>query len=447
MHTWLTALAWMVLVAVTTPSSPRGTWSADTVARLAADASVALTSDAQAGDNQANPEIALTDFHYDAATDRYTVYLSLIRPDRVDRLALRVLDDATGDDIPFGEDVVVNRQPTLKLVRGAAALRAGQKYHLLIRAIGPDGNYLRRPSQGSSQDDSLTFASRAFTYQPPAVPPVTFRIDAVSGDFASGALVISLDRPTMDQALSYDGVIVDKNGTRVLAFPRSPLPNTSVQTALPEAMRRPGAAMEYHLTLRLYNPVGQRVAEQERDFTLVPPPPPGLLTRLTSALTLRPALLTSMAVILAAVTLIFVLRRSRRRRKPLPRPPQALPRAASLTPVPIAVPADGGATSAWLIVQQGSGPGQRYSLSEGETGIGRADDNAVVLKDARASRWHATVTRRGATFTWSDAPNVSNPTVVNGQPLQGRVELRAGDELEIGSARLVFRLGESPSSE
>ena len=73
--------------------------------------------------------------------------------------------------------------------------------------------------------------------------------------------------------------------------------------------------------------------------------------------------------------------------------------------------------------------------------FGRNEDNDVVLTDDQVSRHHARITRRGEIFFLEDLSS-SNGTFLKEQRLPaGRPsELAEGDEIQIGSARLVFHL-------
>jgi len=73
--------------------------------------------------------------------------------------------------------------------------------------------------------------------------------------------------------------------------------------------------------------------------------------------------------------------------------------------------------------------------------FGRNEDNDVILIDDGVSRHHARITRRGERFLLEDLSS-SNGTFLKKQRLEaGRPsELADGDEIQIGSHRLVFHL-------
>lgn len=87
-----------------------------------------------------------------------------------------------------------------------------------------------------------------------------------------------------------------------------------------------------------------------------------------------------------------------------------------------------------------SGPGGAPSvhmLAPGETGIGRAADNALVLDGDGVSRRHARFVGDGAGYHVEDLGS-KNGTLVNGKRLAGPHPLRAGDVVTIPGWTLTF---------
>ncbi len=70
--------------------------------------------------------------------------------------------------------------------------------------------------------------------------------------------------------------------------------------------------------------------------------------------------------------------------------------------------------------------------------IGRHSSNVMVLQHPRVSRYHAVIEQFGARFRLKDL-NSDNGTFVNGQPVVGEVWIKEGDEIRVGSFRLVFQ--------
>src|SRR5690349_14125823 len=88
-----------------------------------------------------------------------------------------------------------------------------------------------------------------------------------------------------------------------------------------------------------------------------------------------------------------------------------------------------------------NGPGYfdtTYDLPEGETMLGRADENDIVLSGDLVSRRHARIQARGDSLSVEDLGS-RNGCRVNGQPLQGITELRPGDVVNVGENTLAIR--------
>ena len=77
--------------------------------------------------------------------------------------------------------------------------------------------------------------------------------------------------------------------------------------------------------------------------------------------------------------------------------------------------------------------GTRVPLAEGLT-IGRADDNTIVLRDARASRKHARIVGDGDGFAIEDTSS-SNGTFVDGAQVH-RMRLARGQMVTVGETSL-----------
>jgi ABC-type multidrug transport system ATPase subunit/predicted component of type VI protein secretion system len=70
--------------------------------------------------------------------------------------------------------------------------------------------------------------------------------------------------------------------------------------------------------------------------------------------------------------------------------------------------------------------------------IGRHSSNVLVLSHPRVSRYHAVIEQFGARFRLRDL-NSDNGTFVNGKRVEKEAWIQEGDELRIGSFRLVFQ--------
>ena len=94
---------------------------------------------------------------------------------------------------------------------------------------------------------------------------------------------------------------------------------------------------------------------------------------------------------------------------------------------------------ALLVVQKGPGAGSRFLLDSDEVSAGRHPESDIFLDDVTVSRRHAVFHRAGDTFTVSDVGSL-NGTYVNRDRIE-RVQLKDGDEVQIGKYRLVFFAG------
>lgn len=93
-----------------------------------------------------------------------------------------------------------------------------------------------------------------------------------------------------------------------------------------------------------------------------------------------------------------------------------------------------------LLVRSGPQAGLRVKLDQSVTHLGRHPDSEVYLDDITVSRRHVEVERRGSTYMIRDVSSL-NGTYVNRARIEGDVELRNGDELQVGKFRLVFLAG------
>jgi phosphoserine phosphatase RsbU/P len=96
--------------------------------------------------------------------------------------------------------------------------------------------------------------------------------------------------------------------------------------------------------------------------------------------------------------------------------------------------------AAALDVIHPSGERTRIQIDPLPFRIGRGPDNHLILRDNRASRAHAKISREGAAFLIDDLGSLHG-TWVNGKRIQLPTELRPGDSVHFGfedSYRLVF---------
>jgi LCP family protein required for cell wall assembly len=99
-----------------------------------------------------------------------------------------------------------------------------------------------------------------------------------------------------------------------------------------------------------------------------------------------------------------------------------------------------------LLVHAAGSPPRRVELSSFPVRIGRKPGSQVLLRDQFVSATHAELVRQNGTTRVRDLGS-TNGTKLNGRPLapQTLTAIRDGDVLEIGSARLTYKLGAAPA--
>src|SRR5688572_2564034 len=101
----------------------------------------------------------------------------------------------------------------------------------------------------------------------------------------------------------------------------------------------------------------------------------------------------------------------------------------------------GGMSAPWrLRVERGPNAGQSFPIDRASATIGRQDNNAIVLDDARLSRQHARIESGPFGLSVTDL-NSANGTLVNGRPLTVSVPLNSGDRLQLGDTIMVVEGG------
>ena len=101
--------------------------------------------------------------------------------------------------------------------------------------------------------------------------------------------------------------------------------------------------------------------------------------------------------------------------------------------------------NAYLEIWGRRGP-QLESLDSGHVTLGRGPDNDIALPwDRTVSTLHAVLERYPSGWSVRDLGS-TNGTFVNNTPLSAEHRLRNGDEIRLGSSRLVFRIRNAPAS-
>ncbi|MGB1699402.1 MAG: FHA domain-containing protein [Nannocystaceae bacterium] len=84
-----------------------------------------------------------------------------------------------------------------------------------------------------------------------------------------------------------------------------------------------------------------------------------------------------------------------------------------------------------FVVHERGSAVQRFPLDEGETFVGRGEENRVVLSAAKISGEHLVLRRSGDTLMLEDLES-TNGTFVNGRRSAGRIEVFRGDRIYLG---------------
>jgi pSer/pThr/pTyr-binding forkhead associated (FHA) protein len=93
-------------------------------------------------------------------------------------------------------------------------------------------------------------------------------------------------------------------------------------------------------------------------------------------------------------------------------------------------------TSARLVVLTSELAGQEFSLARASVVIGRTEENDIVINHRSISRHHAKIVREGDRYTIVDLQS-ANGVRVNNEDYE-RIELHAGDVVELGHVKLRF---------
>jgi len=89
-----------------------------------------------------------------------------------------------------------------------------------------------------------------------------------------------------------------------------------------------------------------------------------------------------------------------------------------------------------IMVLNGELENQHFSVND-QLRLGRETDNDLSLPDKKASRYHATIQRKGIVYQISDS-NSGNGTYVNGQRISQPTHLKDGDIILIGTTQISF---------
>lgn len=94
-----------------------------------------------------------------------------------------------------------------------------------------------------------------------------------------------------------------------------------------------------------------------------------------------------------------------------------------------------------LMVRLGTGDASRFLIDADVTTVGRHPESDIFLDDITVSRHHAKFVRVAGTLYLEDLGSL-NGTYINRTLIDGRAQVRDGDEIQIGKYRATIALGE-----
>src|SRR5579872_7180109 len=97
------------------------------------------------------------------------------------------------------------------------------------------------------------------------------------------------------------------------------------------------------------------------------------------------------------------------------------------------------------MVVKGSCPGQLVELLGERMVMGRHPSCQIVLDNAAVSRNHAQILESHGTYFLEDLRS-RNGTLLNGRRIQGRTEVRDGDEIRVCEVVMRFHLTATPDT-
>jgi pSer/pThr/pTyr-binding forkhead associated (FHA) protein len=97
--------------------------------------------------------------------------------------------------------------------------------------------------------------------------------------------------------------------------------------------------------------------------------------------------------------------------------------------------------NAMLMVRLGTGDASRFLIDSDVTTVGRHPESDVFLDDITVSRHHAKFVRVAGALYLEDLGSL-NGTYINRTLIDGRAQVRAGDEIQIGKYRATIALGD-----
>jgi hypothetical protein len=258
---------------------------------------------------------AISNFQYNAATNVYTLSLSVGSAETVRQLIINVWDVRGGTQVS-GDQIFEDPDSTLIVEIDGSNLQAEREYSIHVQALNLEDFLIQ------NEDGETLLAEREFTHNPPL--SVDFTIQAVTPDFENGLFYIDLDVPEAGRVQTYEGFIVDDStGSKIHDFGPTLFTGERLQEQLPDAIRLAEAPGTYRVTVYLLTADQQRSENTYDDFKPIPPEPPGFFTRAFAALTANPIYLGIIALIVVSLggVLFFSGRKKKEQEPVIVRPP------------------------------------------------------------------------------------------------------------------------------
>ena len=87
--------------------------------------------------------------------------------------------------------------------------------------------------------------------------------------------------------------------------------------------------------------------------------------------------------------------------------------------------------------------GKTFRIDNSEVSIGRAIENDVQFPDRSVSRQHCRIVRKERSW-WIEDMESTNGTLIDGEPIEVRQELRHGNMIVTGFSKFVFQMEDRP---
>jgi len=94
---------------------------------------------------------------------------------------------------------------------------------------------------------------------------------------------------------------------------------------------------------------------------------------------------------------------------------------------------------AMVLIYRGENKGSRYLVTKDGISIGRSPKSGIFLNDVTVSRSHAVIERSALGYLLRDCGSL-NGTYVNNTSIN-EIEIRSGDEIQVGKFHLLFVTG------